>query len=106
MTAGCFGPEDVRPLTDRFVAALRNEFGERLLGVALYGSVARGEARSESDMDLLVVHEDEEPDPTATVIRAEAAVAEEARALEAAGVPARLPWSRCGAGISRTRPRS
>ncbi|MCY3746574.1 MAG: nucleotidyltransferase domain-containing protein, partial [Acidobacteria bacterium] len=51
-----FGPPDVKPLTDRFVETLRNSMGDRLLGVTLYGSVARGEARPDSDVDLLVVH--------------------------------------------------
>ena len=47
---------EVKPLTDRFVEALQSGMGDSLLGVALYGSVARGEARPESDVDLLVVH--------------------------------------------------
>lgn len=51
-----FGYADVKPLTDRFVATLRNSMGDQLIGVTLYGSVARGEARPDSDVDLLVVH--------------------------------------------------
>lgn len=51
-----FGYADVKPLTDRFLAGLRKQMGNRLVGVALYGSVARGEGRSDSDIDLLVVH--------------------------------------------------
>jgi len=37
------------------VEALRREFGSGLRGVVLFGSRARGEARPESDWDLLVV---------------------------------------------------
>lgn len=51
-----FGYADVKPLADRFVDALRAEMKDDLVGVALYGSVARGEARPDSDVDLLVVH--------------------------------------------------
>ncbi len=53
--AGC-GYAEVTPLTDPFVETLRTGMGDALVGVALYGSVARGEARPESDIDLLVVH--------------------------------------------------
>lgn len=54
--SGDIGYPDVRPLTDCFVDALRSGLDDRLVGVALYGSVARGEARPDSDVDLLVVH--------------------------------------------------
>ena len=36
------GYEDVRPLLDRLLALLQARLGERLLAVALYGSLARG----------------------------------------------------------------
>jgi len=39
----------------RFVDLLREHFGESLVSVVLYGSRARGDARPESDLDLLVV---------------------------------------------------
>lgn len=58
-----------RELLERLVAALERELGQELRAVWLYGSAARGEARSEgSDVDVLVVAED--------CSRAEAAVAE------------------------------
>jgi predicted nucleotidyltransferase len=43
------------PDLDRYVAALRRRFGSDLVSVVLFGSWARGEARAESDIDLLVV---------------------------------------------------
>jgi predicted nucleotidyltransferase len=45
-----------RRVVERFVGLLREEFGEDLRGVWLYGSRARGERpHEESDVDLLVV---------------------------------------------------
>jgi predicted nucleotidyltransferase len=41
----------LREAVDKLSAAL----GDRLLGVVLYGSHARGEAREDSDVDLLVI---------------------------------------------------
>ena len=61
MTAGeggesSFGYPDVKPLTDALLTEVRAELGDRLSAVALYGSVARGEAHRWSDIDLFVVH--------------------------------------------------
>ena len=42
----------------RAVEALRKSLGERLVGVVLFGSRARGDARADSDWDLLVLAED------------------------------------------------
>lgn len=39
----------------RYVEALGRHFGERLVSVVLFGSQARGEARPESDLDVLIV---------------------------------------------------
>lgn len=40
-----------------YTEALRRSLGERLVAVALFGSVARGEAGPSSDVDLLVIAE-------------------------------------------------
>ena len=42
-------------LLKRIRSALEDAFGERLEGVILYGSEARGEAEPDSDIDLLVL---------------------------------------------------
>lgn len=44
-------------LTD-FMGVLRGRFGGRLREVSLFGSVARGEAHEESDVDVFVVVDD------------------------------------------------
>ncbi len=45
----------VLPLVRRLKARLAALYGDRLAGVYLYGSHARGEARPDSDVDVLVV---------------------------------------------------
>ena len=47
--------ESIQPILDELKAALSDLYGERLRGVYLYGSYARGTATDESDIDVLVV---------------------------------------------------
>ncbi|MEM1946428.1 MAG: nucleotidyltransferase domain-containing protein [Candidatus Caldarchaeum sp.] len=47
--------EEYKLLADRLVEELQRFFGDRLISVVFYGSVARGEERSESDIDVLIV---------------------------------------------------
>ena len=44
-----------RALLDEIAAIVKAELGENLVELRLYGSVARGEAREESDLDLVAV---------------------------------------------------
>ncbi len=45
-------------ITERLLAGLRETYGDRLIAVALFGSVARGTQREDSDIDFLVVARD------------------------------------------------
>jgi predicted nucleotidyltransferase len=42
-------------LLDRLVAELETQYGDRLVAVAVFGSVGRGTPRHDSDVDLLIV---------------------------------------------------
>ena len=47
---------------DPVVTELKKEFDDNLVAVALFGSVARGEAKSRSDLDFLVILTDKTRD--------------------------------------------
>ncbi|MGC9086852.1 MAG: nucleotidyltransferase domain-containing protein [Thermoproteota archaeon] len=49
--------EPYRSLVSKILKALLSVFGDRLISLVVYGSVARGEARQSSDVDLLIVVE-------------------------------------------------
>ena len=46
---------DKHALLRRIKARLQDAFGDRLCGVVLYGSEARGDARADSDIDIMVL---------------------------------------------------
>lgn len=48
-------PEKFRKTLDDLLEAVEAEFGERLVTLAVFGSVARGTATAESDLDVLIV---------------------------------------------------
>ncbi len=80
--------ETYRDFLILLVEKLKIALGERgLLSCCLFGSVARGEARADSDVDLLVVHAETCGDPMGAflgVLR-EVRESEESRELIAAG---------------------
>ncbi len=70
-------------------AACRAVYGDRLQSVAIYGSVARGTMRPDSDLDVLIVAEDLAPSRAARMDefeRIDRLLAEHLAAARAAGV--------------------
>jgi uncharacterized protein len=51
-------PRDIQPILRELKAALQELYGERLKGLYLFGSYARGEAREDSDIDVAMVLDD------------------------------------------------
>lgn len=52
--------DEVRGLFRQYAGLVRKRFGERVTGVWLYGSAARGDWTDESDIDVLVLLSHEE----------------------------------------------
>ena len=50
-----FGYDDYKELLDSFIAQVKGATGDNLISIVLYGSVARGTAGPESDIDLLII---------------------------------------------------
>jgi predicted nucleotidyltransferase len=74
---------------EQLLDRLRNRLGENnLLAFALFGSVARGEARPDSDIDLLIVHKEVDFDPTKEFVKVRFELQEEAeyKRLKQAGL--------------------
>ncbi len=42
-------------LIEEYCSAIKNHFRDRLISICLFGSVARGEAKPDSDIDILIV---------------------------------------------------
>lgn len=88
--------EELRKLLPHCLEACRKVYGESLLGLLLFGSVARGDARFDSDVDLLLIADRLPPRRRQRLeaLRGEAVEPlEEARdALFLRGYPAEISW--------------
>lgn len=52
------GYEDYKEILKKFMQLLQKRIGDNLISLVLYGSVARGAAKDESDIDLLIILKD------------------------------------------------
>lgn len=59
----------IEPIVRAFKSALQALYGERLNGLVLYGSYARGDYDEESDIDLMILLNDERVDTIAEGFR-------------------------------------
>ena len=99
------GYADVKPLTDRLLSDLRAVLAERLVAVALYGSVARQVARPTSDIDLFLVHHGDRHHALCTFVEVEIRLRDDpvTDTLRARGVPTKpMPVFRSEAGLADT----
>lgn len=62
-------PESIAGLTEEFANGVRELYGERLSKLILFGSYARGEQHEDSDVDFLVVLNDESINAFAEISR-------------------------------------
>jgi len=56
------GYKDYKKFLEVLIEMLKNKANDGLLSVVLYGSVARGKAKPESDIDLLILYDKEKID--------------------------------------------
>jgi predicted nucleotidyltransferase len=80
-------------LLNALVVACQRDYGQRLVSLAVFGSVGRGTPRPDSDLDLLIVAEDLPRGRVARVgdfARVEADMADALRRLRSAGVTTEL----------------
>jgi len=56
-----FGTNECATLLQTFVSFVQEGMGKNIISIVLYGSVARGEASTESDIDLLLVVQNASP---------------------------------------------
>jgi len=78
------GYEDYKKILNKFTQLLRKRFGDNLISLILYGSVARGTAKDESDIDLLIILKDA---PDAYYERLEPVIDIELKLRESIGAP-------------------
>nr|WP_295934577.1 nucleotidyltransferase domain-containing protein [uncultured Dyadobacter sp.] len=62
-------PESIAALTKEFVSGISALYGQRLDKIVLFGSYARGEQHEDSDVDFLVVLNDENINAFAEISR-------------------------------------
>jgi predicted nucleotidyltransferase len=78
---------------DRYIVNIRERFPENVLSVTLFGSKARGDARAESDIDLLVLVKKENREIRSELWRMASDVSLECNVVLSVRVYARARWA-------------
>src|SRR5574337_689669 len=63
---------DIDPVLHAFASTLRARLGTHIRHIVLFGSRARGEAREDSDYDVLVIVDHRSPDVRSIILETEA----------------------------------
>jgi hypothetical protein len=90
-------PERYAPLLEQLVTELKTRYGDRLVSVAVYGSVGRGTPRPDSDVDVLIVVRDL---PRTTAMDSSPAISRACASASASSVPGGSGWVTPGTGTS------
>jgi hypothetical protein len=61
--------EDCKPILGIFISSLKPMLGVKILSIAIFGSIARSNGRSESDIDLIIVYRGRRKDIEKKVIK-------------------------------------
>ena len=48
-------PENINKIISEFITAINNKFGDRIKKIILYGSYARGDFNTTSDIDIMIL---------------------------------------------------
>lgn len=95
-------PPGQDPVLQTFAAALRQRLGPRLCQVVLFGSRARGDARDDSDYDVLVVVDHRTPELRSIILDVECQLMDRYGALVATVLRNEEEWV-CNQGLPLAR---
>lgn len=82
------------PVVASFSAEIHQRLGQRLRQLCLFGSRARGDARADSDYDMLVVVDQRSPEIRAIVLDIEVTILDRHQALVASVIRSEDEWLR------------
>ncbi|CBE67338.1 MAG: nucleotidyltransferase domain-containing protein [Candidatus Methylomirabilis oxygeniifera] len=83
---------DVDPVLHTFASTLRARLGNHIRHIVLFGSRARGEAREDSDYDVLVIVDQRSPDVRSIILEIEADLMDRYGALVASILRTDAEW--------------
>jgi len=90
------------PVVTSFSAEIHQRLGQHLRQLCLFGSRARGDARADSDYDMLVVVDQRSPEIRAIILDIEVNILDQHQALVASIVRSEDEWL-CGQGFPLAR---